>query len=125
MSLLGALASSSHIWTGLTNPSLRCLVAQHLGSSYSSRQMTYDLRRLRRKGFIERIDGTHRYRLTPHGRALSMFFSKVFARIVTPGLAHLDPSVPTSIAQRSSLGRAWHELDLRIDEMVAATAIAA
>lgn len=125
VSLLGSLASSSHTWMGLTNASLRALVAQQLGSSYSPRQMTYDLRRLRRKGFIERIEGSHRYRLTPQGRALSMFFSKVFARIITPGLAQLDPALPPSVARRSALGRAWRELDAAIHDVVAASAIAA
>lgn len=87
--------------------------------------MTYDLRRLRRKGFIERIDRTHRYRLTSQGRSLSMFFSKVYARIITPSLAHLDPALPASVARRSSLGRAWRDFDAALDHVVASAAIAA
>lgn len=55
--------------------------------------MTYDLRRLARKGFIVREKGTHRYRLTSDGRRLAMFFTKTYARIVTPTLAYLDPAL--------------------------------
>lgn len=57
-----------------------------------SDQLADDLRRLARKGFIVRIPGTHRYRLTSKGRRLSMFFAKVYVRIVTPALTHLDPT---------------------------------
>jgi hypothetical protein len=38
--------------------------------------MTYDLRRMRRKGFIARELASHRYRLTPQGRRLALFFTK-------------------------------------------------
>jgi hypothetical protein len=36
--------------------------------------MTYDLRRLRLRGIIERISKTHRYRLTPEGLSIALFF---------------------------------------------------
>ena len=35
---------------------------------YTGRQATYDLRRLKRKGRIQKIQGTHRYQLTGLGR---------------------------------------------------------
>ena len=73
---------------------------------YSARQMTYDLRRLRRNGFIERVAGTHRYQLTPDGRRLAVFFTKTYTRIVCPALAELDPRLPTEIAARTPLGGA-------------------
>ena len=46
------------LWTadGLTNAQLRPLVASLLGTSYTTRQMGYDLRRLRRKGLVTRLD---------------------------------------------------------------------
>lgn len=125
VALLAALASSSHIMGGITNASLRTLVAGFLGRPYSARQMTYDLRRLRRKGFIVRKEGTHQYRLTAHGRRLSMFFSKLYARVITPSLSRLDPDLPDDIASRSELGRTWRAFDKALDEIVGDSAIAA
>ncbi|MGI8414010.1 MAG: hypothetical protein ACR2LV_10270, partial [Solirubrobacteraceae bacterium] len=63
MALLACLCSYQHLFT---NRSLRGLIAG-LIPGYNARQMTYDLRRLRRKGFIQRIPRTHRYELTSEG----------------------------------------------------------
>ena len=54
MALLSCLCSYRHLFAGLTNKTLRELVAG-LIPGYSARQMTYDLRRLRRKGLIRHI----------------------------------------------------------------------
>ncbi|MGH3264174.1 MAG: hypothetical protein ACRDNS_19510 [Trebonia sp.] len=54
MALLACLCSFQHLFCGLTNRSLRELIAGII-PGYSARQMTYDLRRMRRKGFIQRI----------------------------------------------------------------------
>ncbi|NIR31515.1 MAG: hypothetical protein GWN84_19825, partial [Gammaproteobacteria bacterium] len=53
--------------------------------------MTYELRRLRLHGLIERIPTTHRYRLTEHGLKTAMFYTRVYNRILRPGLSHLSP----------------------------------
>ncbi len=58
MALLACLCSYQHLIVGLTNRTLRELIAG-LIPAYGPRQMTYDLRRLRRKGFIQRIPRTH------------------------------------------------------------------
>ena len=87
--------------------------------------MTYDLRRLTRKKFIERVGRTHRYRLTPAGRKLSVFFTKTYLRVVTPSLAQLDPTLPDDIARRSPLGRAWRNLERTLDDLLADAGIAA
>ena len=69
MALTGALCCFVHALAGFTNHSLRGLVAGLLGRDYSTHQMTYDLRRLRLHGLIERIPHTNRYVLTPDGPA--------------------------------------------------------
>jgi hypothetical protein len=125
VALLAALACCAHVAAGFTNASLRSLVAGFLGRSYSARQMTYDLRRLRRKGFIVRTEGTHTYALTPEGRSLSMFFTKTYARVVTPALPQLDPSLPDKVASTTPLGRAWRAFDRAIDDMLAASGMLA
>ena len=44
-----------------------------LGTSYSSRQMGYDLRRLTRKGLVTRLDHQRRCVLTPFGQRVALF----------------------------------------------------
>ncbi len=123
--LLSALACFVHAVAGFTNASLRELVAGLLQVPYSARQMTYDLRRLRRKGFIARIPGTHSYQLTEDGRRLAIFFSKLYSRVVTPALAELDPTLPDEVSARSPLGRSWRAFDRALDALVADSGIAA
>ena len=65
MALTGALCCVVHAVTGFTNKSLRGLVAGLLDRDYTTNQMTYDLRRLRLHGLIERIPHTNTYTLTP------------------------------------------------------------
>jgi hypothetical protein len=43
--------------------------------AFSEPRMLSRLRRLRLKGLIERIPGTHRYRVTPYGRQMATFFT--------------------------------------------------
>ena len=61
MALAGALCLMVHAVTGFTNKSLRGQVAGLLATDYSRNQMTYDLRRLRLHGLIERIPHTNNY----------------------------------------------------------------
>ena len=63
MALLACLCSFQHLFAGLTNRTLRPQIAELIGG-YSPGQMTYDLRRLRRKGLIRRIPKSQRYQLT-------------------------------------------------------------
>jgi hypothetical protein len=67
MALTGALCLNLFAVTGITNKSLRALTARLLGTSYNTSQKTYDLRRLRTNGLIQRIEHTHTSTLTPHG----------------------------------------------------------
>ena len=69
MALLGSIAAFAHVIGGLTNKSLRAQMAAHWRADYSSAQASYDLRRLRLKGLIERIEGSNTYRVTPQGFA--------------------------------------------------------
>jgi hypothetical protein len=103
MAVLEVLACHAYIPKEMTNRSLRVAVAQRLEGvldTYSSSQMTYDLRRLRLKGLIERIGNTYRYRLTDLGIRVMTFFTKLYHRLFTPGLAALlpDQSFPSDLA---------------------------
>ena len=95
MAVMAATVGSTHLLAGFDNPALVGAVGTLLGRPYTSRQATYDLRRLKRKGLIVRLPGHHRYQLTPLGRRVAVLFTKVYGRVLAPGLAELDPRLPT------------------------------
>ena len=118
MALLAALASLSHLVAGFTNRQLTERVAALLNASYTSKQATYDLRRLKRKGLITRRPHSPRYDLTPTGQRVALLFTKTYGRVLTPGLAAMDPAVPAEISTRSPLGRAWRQLQRALDDFI-------
>jgi predicted MarR family transcription regulator len=124
MAILAALVGFTHLITGFDNRTLTRLVATLLETDYTSRQATYDLRRLRRKQLIERTPGTHRYQLTPLGRQIAVLFTKAHGRLLAPALAALDPHLPDDLAKRSPLATAWRQLDRTLDTFIT-TALAA
>jgi hypothetical protein len=83
---------------GFANKDLRTIIADLRAippDQLTTGQMTYDLRRLRTRGFITRIPHTHRYTITDHGLHTAMFLSAVHDRFLPTGLAQLaDPSFP-------------------------------
>jgi predicted MarR family transcription regulator len=97
MALTGALCLSLFAATGVTNKSLRALTARLLGNDYSTSQMTYDLRRLRLNGLIQRIEHTHTYALTPDGQRLAIFYTKLHNRLLRPLLAADQPQAPPTL----------------------------
>ena len=94
MALAGSLCLIVHAVTGFTNKSLRGQVAGLLGKHYSTSQMSYDLRRLRLHGLIERIPGTNTYNLTPEGIRVAVFYTKLHARLLRPLLDADQPPAP-------------------------------
>ena len=73
------------------------------------------MRRLRLHGFIERIAGTHRYQVTEFGLRASLFFTRVHARILRPGLSEAMPNAPPL---GSALQRCFQRLEAEIDRRV-------
>ena len=72
-----------------------------LDGPYTSTQTTYDLRRLRLKGLIRRLDGTNTYLLTPEGVRFAAFYTKVHHRLLGPLLAADQPPARSSCAAPS------------------------
>lgn len=75
---------------GFSDRDLRTNLATLLGQPLerlTPGRMTYQLRRLRLHGLIERIAKTHRYRLTSFGFRVAVFCTRTYARILRPGLA--------------------------------------
>jgi hypothetical protein len=115
IALLQGLCHFAHLPDGFRNRDLRPLVASLLGrdlTAYSRSAMSYDLRRLRLKGLLQRLPHTTRYLVTPLGLHVALFFSKVYLRILRPGAAALaDPP--------DSLPRPLREAFARVDAALA------
>jgi hypothetical protein len=99
---------------GFRNADLRAHLAPLLGltpADMTPGRMTYDLRRLRLHGLIERIPGTHRYTVTDHGFRIAIFLTHAHQRLVRPGLTEaLDTHAPPT-----PLRRRFDQLDTAID----------
>lgn len=78
-------------------------------------RMSYDLRRLRLHGLIERISNIHRYRLTEEGLRVTLFFNRVHLRILRLGLAPILSETPSGDA---SLRQSFDRLAAAIDRSV-------
>jgi len=88
---------------GFTNKDLRQQFAVLLGQradEISPGRMSYELRRLRLHGLIERLPKTHRYRLTDEGLRTALFYTRVYSRILRPAMA---PPVPAAPADQQAL----------------------
>jgi hypothetical protein len=72
--------------------------------------MTYDLRRLRLKGLIRRIERTNRYVLTPDGVRVAIFYTKLHNRLLGPLLAADRPPAPPELRQ------ALHLIDRHVND---------
>jgi hypothetical protein len=77
--------------------SFRGLVAGLLGTDYGTRQMTYDLRRLRLHGLIERVPHTHTYAVTSGGQRVAAFYTKLYRRLLRPLLDADKPPGPLDL----------------------------
>jgi len=113
--LLSVLVLFSLQLRGFTNREMRALLAQLLGldpAHYPAGRMTYDLRRLRLHGLIQRIPKSHRYDVTPTGLRIAMFFTRTYARILRPKLAEIMSIGPPD---DSSLRAVFNHLQAEID----------
>ena len=85
---------------------------------YSHGQASYDLRRVRLKGFIERVPHTNTYRVTAHGRRMATFLTKLATRVVVPGLAELAAFVRPPKKAPQPLRDAWRAYERTLDTLV-------
>ena len=77
--------------------------------------MTYQLRRLRLHGMIERIPRSHRYRVTDAGFRTALFFTRTYNRLLRPGLGRI---VPEFSKLSCPLRRAFDKLDHEVTTWV-------
>jgi hypothetical protein len=110
--------------TGFRNADLRTLVAQLRGlpeDAVTPGQMTYDLRRLREHGLIERVPRTNRYRTSDLGLPVALLITRVQERVLPTALAHLlAPGLNDSRLRTSA--RAYESA---IDELIRTQGVSA
>jgi hypothetical protein len=85
--LMHALCLFALAPTGFRHREFRTHVAQLQGrdpGAYPAGSMTYDLRRLRLHGLIERVPRSHRYRITLTGARVAMFYARLYTRALRP-----------------------------------------
>ncbi len=116
MAVLASLVGFCHLVEGFSNRQLVQHTTALLDAPYPTRQATYDLRRLKRKGLILKTPHSHRYQLTPLGRRVAVLFTKTYGRVLAPGIILLDPKLPNHLKRRSPLATAWRQLDGTLDD---------
>jgi hypothetical protein len=100
--VLNAVLMFVFVARGFTNKELRQQFAVLLGKradDITPGRMSYELRRLRLHGLIERLPKTHRYRLTDEGLRTALFYTRVYSRILRPAMAPFMPAAPTGSHQ--------------------------
>jgi len=120
--VLQALSGFAHLPAGFRHRDLRPRVAALLGRPYSAAQMTYDLRRLRLRGLIQRLTRTHRYSLTSYGLRVTFFYSKLYLRSFRPNAPALKSNED---CLPPPLRAAFDQLDAAIDRIHQEAALAA
>jgi len=78
-------------------------------------QMTYHLRRLRLHGLIARIPKSQRYQLTESGWRATYFCTRIYNRLLRPGLAQI---LPEHTPADTDLRRQFQKLDKTIHDFI-------
>jgi hypothetical protein len=115
MTLMLSLCAFGCLIDGFRSRELRRQVAALLGiglEQYSASQMSYDLRRLVRKGIICRVTGSQRYYLTPYGWRLARFYARLEARVFRPALTAMNAP---PIGSNTPLNKALQTIDAELD----------
>jgi hypothetical protein len=123
--LLSALLVFRLLPRGFSNRDLRNHWAPLVGKASDDMtpgQMTYQLRRLRLHDLIERIPGTHRYRVTHRGWRTALFYTRVYNRLLRPGLAQI---IPEQARDESTVRHSFDQLDQVLEDWIEETELAA
>jgi hypothetical protein len=116
--LLQALILFRQIADGFRSADLRHHLAALSGrdpQSISQGAITYQLRRLRLHGLIERLPNSFRYRVTAFGFRAALFFTRAYNRILRPGLA---AALPALRPINTPLKQAFDKIDASVSAWV-------
>ena len=117
-SLLHALVLFRLLANGFRAADLRRHLAALSGcnpETISQGAITYQLRRLRFHGLIERLPNSFRYRVTEFGFRAALFFTRAYNRILRPGLA---AALPALRAIDGPLKHAFDKIDAQVNTWV-------
>jgi hypothetical protein len=123
--LLSAICVFRLLPRGFTSRDLRHHLAPLLGTTadaMTSGQLSYDLRRLRYHGFIQRIPGTRRYQVTATGLRDALFLTRACSRLLHGGLAELTEPAPARPSKLRAAARAYENA---IDDLLTRAGLAA
>jgi len=84
--------------------------------------MSYVLRRLRLKGLVTRVPGSHTYRPTELGSKVAILYTKLYERVFRPGLSACVPEHPLSLPLAEALKTVASEIDALVDGAMLAPA---
>jgi hypothetical protein len=114
--LLQALLVVYILSPGFKQKELKERLALLLGldpSTMTQGKMTYQLRRLRLHGLIERLPKSHRYRVTTFGLRLALFYTRSYRCLLRPGLSQImAPEPPGDTRLRIHFDKATEAIKL-------------
>ena len=68
--------------------------------AYGPARASYDLRRVRLRGLVQRLPRSHRYRVTEAGQRVALCYCRGQSRVLGPALSALfDDKVPPALAR--------------------------
>jgi hypothetical protein len=103
---------------GFRSRDLREHIASLLGddpSQWTQGRLTYQLRRLRLHGLIERAPESHRYTVTDKGLRVALWFTRCHARLFRPALGELFAE---GFPKESPLRRAFDRFDQEVNRYI-------
>jgi hypothetical protein len=121
------LARKGIVFEALDNGILSCAfraadLRQHLAAlsgrnpeAISQGAITYQLRRRRLHGLIERLPNSFRYRVTAFGFRAPLFFTRLYNRLLRPGLA---TALPGLRAVDAPLKRAFDKIETQVNAWI-------
>jgi hypothetical protein len=124
MRLLAALGCAGLTFKAFSQTKLRAVLVDRLGvpsTECTPAQLAYDLCKLRGKGVVRKVDGRHRYTLTDLGYRVTVYWTKLHSRLLTPALDSLEAAVrPAVAASPHSLDRTLTRLNASFDQLAEA-----
>jgi hypothetical protein len=122
LALLTALLLFRLLPEGFANRNLRNHMSELMGQEMTLGKITYDLRRLRVHGLIEKIPHSHRYRVTDKGFRVALFLNRSYTRLLKPGCSVLLNFKNSSGVQ---LEKAFRSCEKEIDKIWKRQSVAA
>lgn len=121
LAILSALLIFRLLPCGFRSKDLREHVAPLLGddpNQWTQGRLTYQLRRLRLHGLIERMAKTNRYMVTERGFQVALWFSRCHSRLFRPALGVI---LPKDLPEDKGLRIAFKNLEREVDRYIVAS----